>query len=80
MQVETLLERSCESVGEGPHWDERTQQLLYVDINAGGLHRWTAATGVDEKHTFGELHCFVILVTSASNHRRSVMPPSLSGE
>ena len=50
--VETLIERAC-ITGEGPHWDERTGQLLYVDINNFSVHRWTAATGKNEKHKFG---------------------------
>ena len=52
--VETLIECSCGTVGEGPHWDDQSQTLLYVDIIDGSLHRWSAATGRDEKHTFGK--------------------------
>ncbi|KAH3815756.1 hypothetical protein DPMN_144287 [Dreissena polymorpha] len=60
MQVETLIERSCSTIGEGPHWDERTQQLLYVDINDGSVHRWTAATGKDESHKF-DSYCSLVV-------------------
>ncbi|WAR23975.1 RGN-like protein, partial [Mya arenaria] len=60
MQVETLIEKSCTSIGEGPHWDERTQQLLYVDINEGCFHRWTAATGVDEVYKFDK-YCTLVV-------------------
>ena len=52
--VETLIETSCSTIGEGPHWDERTGQFLYVDINDFSVHRWTAATGKSEKHKFGK--------------------------
>lgn len=53
-KVETLIEKCCKSFGEGPHWDDRTGQLLFVDINDYSVHRWTASTGTREKHTFGE--------------------------
>jgi gluconolactonase len=60
VKVETVIERSCLTIGEGPHWDERTQTLLYVDINDGSVHRWSPETGKDDKHKFGTLstlHC-----------------------
>lgn len=52
--VETLIEVSCRTTGEGPHWDDRRDQLLYVDISDYSVHRWTAASRTNEKHTFGE--------------------------
>lgn len=51
--VEPMTVKRC-VVAEGPHWDHRTGQLLFVDIGAKTVHRWTAATEVDEQHTFGE--------------------------
>lgn len=59
--METLLEVSCQTTGEGPHWDDRTGQLLYVDINDGVVQRWTAATGINEKHKFGILMQSIII-------------------
>lgn len=67
VQAETLIERSCLTIGEGPHWDERTQTLLYVDINDGSVHRWSAETGKDEKHTFGKIARFFPYQLNHSN-------------
>ncbi|GFO05108.1 regucalcin [Plakobranchus ocellatus] len=48
-KVETLLSTVCATCGEGPHWDVASQSLYFVDIQAGGVHRWEAATG-QESH------------------------------
>lgn len=34
-----------DELGEGPFWDERTGQLLRVDITRGRIHGWSPATG-----------------------------------
>lgn len=60
MSVETLIECSCETTGEGPHWDPTTDTLLYVDIVNGGIHRWNSATGQDEKYNFDKPVSFII--------------------
>lgn len=31
-------------LGEGPHWDQRNQELIRVDITSGFVHRWDPAT------------------------------------
>lgn len=49
MSVSILIKNSCSTTGEGPHWDDPTQSLLYVDIVAGDVHRWNSATGEDQK-------------------------------
>ncbi|XP_060077430.1 regucalcin-like isoform X2 [Ylistrum balloti] len=49
MSVEVVLKNSARTTGEGPHWDEETGTLLYVDIWEGDIHRWRSSTGVDEK-------------------------------
>lgn len=70
-RVETLIDKSCKTVGEGPHWDDRTGQLLYVDVNDYSVHRWTVATGTSEKHTFGEKHvnkCRQITYNNSNNN------------
>lgn len=58
--IETLIECSCKTVGEGPHWDGQSQTLLYVDIIDGSLHRWSSVTGQDEKHTFDTFCSLVV--------------------
>jgi sugar lactone lactonase YvrE len=32
-------------LGEGPHWDERTGELLWVDITRGRIHAWSPPDG-----------------------------------
>nr|XP_039264919.1 regucalcin-like [Styela clava] len=32
-------------LGEGPHWDDIKQRLLFVDITRSAIHRWDYATG-----------------------------------
>ncbi|KAL4239431.1 hypothetical protein ACF0H5_000246 [Mactra antiquata] len=62
VQVETLIKNSCLTIGEGPHWDESNQTLLYVDIEDGSVHRWSATTGEDEKYKFGEnTYCSLVV-------------------
>jgi sugar lactone lactonase YvrE len=34
-----------DELGEGPFWDERTGELLRVDIARGRIHAWSPATG-----------------------------------
>ncbi|XP_053395487.1 regucalcin-like isoform X2 [Mercenaria mercenaria] len=58
--VEVLIKKNGNATGEGPHWDEHTQSLLYVDIHAKEMHRWSAATGKDEKYTFDD-YCSLVV-------------------
>ena len=40
-------------LGEGPLWDERTDELLWVDILAGVVHRYDPQTGADRAFDAG---------------------------
>lgn len=40
--------------GEGPLWDARDQRLLWVDIDAGVVHRFDPASGIDEPTAVGQ--------------------------
>ena len=53
VQVEVVAHRSCTSTGEGPHWEESTQSLIYVDIQSGDVHRWDSESGEDVKYHVG---------------------------
>jgi len=48
-KIECVLKNVCQTTGEGPHWDVASQSLYYVDIVAGGVHRWNSVTGEQKK-------------------------------
>ena len=41
--------------GEGPHWDEKTQSLLFIDTFEGNFHQLNTITGENKMLHFGEL-------------------------
>lgn len=41
-------------LGEGPHWDDRAHELVWVDIMAGAVHRFDPATGRDASFRVGQ--------------------------
>lgn len=43
-------------LGEGPHWDERTKSLYFVDIDESTIHKYTPETDV---HTYAKVGKFV---------------------
>ncbi len=52
-EAELILDARAK-LGEGPSWDERSQQLLWVDIEGYKLHRYDPATGEDHVLEVGE--------------------------
>jgi sugar lactone lactonase YvrE len=44
MRVRPVIEVG-DHLGEGPHWDERTGELLWVDITQGRIHAWSPPDG-----------------------------------
>ena len=42
-KVELVKQLECK-IGEGPHWDDVTQTLLFVDILSSEVHRWNPVT------------------------------------
>jgi sugar lactone lactonase YvrE len=36
---------AADDLGEGPHWDHRTGELLWVDITQGRIHAWSPPDG-----------------------------------
>lgn len=51
-----LLVKNKFLIGEGPHWDDINQRLLFVDIAQSNVHRWNYCNSqLDEPiHVEGE--------------------------
>ncbi|KAK7100082.1 regucalcin-like [Littorina saxatilis] len=47
-QVQMVYKNCARALGEGPHWDDRTQHLIFIDILNREVHRWDPTTGKDE--------------------------------
>merc|ERR1711860_9899 len=60
MPLEVAVKDACSTIGEGPHWDEASQSLYYVDIEAKSVHRWNSVTGEDQKITLDQTIGFVV--------------------
>lgn len=58
----------CE-LGEGPHWDAASSNLLFVDINRGVVHRLDPVTGVDTEVAVAPYVSLVIPVGDGSGDR-----------
>lgn len=52
--VETTIKHAASTVGEGPHWEEKTGKLLYVDIYNRKVNRFHIETQVNEQINLGE--------------------------
>ncbi|CAI9736746.1 regucalcin-like isoform X1 [Octopus vulgaris] len=48
MSVSVVLKNVCQRTGEGPHWEESTKSLLFLDLEPGGIHKWNS---IDNTHT-----------------------------
>ena len=55
MPIEVVVKDACRTIGEGPHWDEASQSLYYVDIDDKSVSRWNSVTGENEKITLGTI-------------------------
>jgi sugar lactone lactonase YvrE len=51
--AELVLDANA-NLGEGPLWDDRTGELLWVDIMAAMVHRFDPASGVDRAFDVGQ--------------------------
>lgn len=58
----TLLFASTDCTGEGATWLKERQELLWVDINAGTLHRYNPADGKVEDNQLPEMITSIIPV------------------
>ena len=41
----SVVKEGCSKLGEGPHWDETTQRLIWVDIFGQSVHLLDPVTG-----------------------------------
>ncbi|XP_076463239.1 regucalcin-like [Babylonia areolata] len=46
-KVEVAIKHACSELGEGPHWDDASQSLLFVDIYGKEVHHWSPSS---DKH------------------------------
>ncbi|XP_046330857.2 regucalcin-like [Haliotis rufescens] len=47
-RVETVLKNVATKCGEGPHWEDSTQTLLFVDLDNGKIFRYNPVTGTND--------------------------------
>ncbi len=59
-----LVIRAAAETGEGPVWDARTGELVWVDIPAGLLHRSDVSTGADTATAAGMMLGAVAVATA----------------
>lgn len=52
--VEVVADRV--TLGEGPHWDVKSQSLYYVDILGQAIHKYTPSENKHTKANIGKLH------------------------
>ena len=41
----SVVKEGCSELGEGPHWDEKTQRIIWVDILGHSVHLLDPVTG-----------------------------------
>ena len=41
----SVVKEGCSELGEGPHWDEKTQRIVWVDILGHSVHLLDPLTG-----------------------------------
>lgn len=54
VKVENFMPNICSTFGEGPHWEESTERLLFIDMRVNEVHRLNVKTKVDEKIVLGK--------------------------
>jgi len=60
MSVSVVAKNTCLTTGEGPHWEEATNSLVYVDITQGDVHRWSSVTNEDTSLHLGSIHFYSV--------------------
>jgi sugar lactone lactonase YvrE len=64
MPAPEVVVKAAAETGEGPVWDARTSQLVWVDIPAGVLHRSDVSTGADMTTDVGMMLGAVAVATT----------------
>lgn len=64
MPAPEVVVKAAAETGEGPVWDARTGQLVWVDIPAGLLHRSDVSTGTDAVTAVGMMLGAVAVATA----------------
>jgi len=62
MAVSVVAKNTCKTVGEGPHWEEKTKSLVYVDIICNDVHHWSSVTSEDTSLHLGLICLFVCIL------------------
>ncbi|CAD5121147.1 DgyrCDS9682 [Dimorphilus gyrociliatus] len=57
---EVLIANAAKSIGEGPHWEEKSESLLYVDIYDNSCMRWNSKTGEIQTRNCGQTVGFIV--------------------
>lgn len=60
MAAECVVKNAAKSAGEGPHWDDVTDTLLYVDSVEKSIHRYQPGTETDECFHTEDIVTFVV--------------------
>ena len=61
--VEIVVEHAASSIGEGPHWDDKDNKLLYVDILDNNVHRLDVETKEQDTATLGESWSLMVMLS-----------------
>jgi len=60
MSVSVVAKNTCQTIGEGPYWEEVTKSLVYVDLTQGDVHRWSSVTNDDVSIHLGSMYLSVV--------------------
>ena len=68
MSFEIVIKNAVDH-GEGPHWDDVTQCLYYVDCIVNDVHRFDSVSGCDSKINLGGKFLIIKLFTMIKIHK-----------
>ena len=58
----SVVVKNIGALVEGPHWDDVSQTLYYVDIVGDVVYRYDPATDSNEKVAIGKITCRLLLI------------------